>query len=134
MLLLTTCTVVTPYDNSYYGPPSVKAFMMFNAVFTLLVLAYLALTPRYFPRFFYQIAALALEAITMIFWFAGSIALAAGWAVPRCGANTYCGSINAAVAFGFIIWALFTFLVIVDAREFLRSRSRPTTTKPYVSA
>lgn len=112
--------------------------MMFNAVFTLVVIAYLALTPRYFARFFHRIAALALESITMLFWFAGSIALAANWSSPRCGGNSYCGTVNAAVAFGFFLWALFTFLVLIDARDFLRSREGPTTAspaaKPYVAA
>jgi hypothetical protein len=110
--------------------------MLFNAIFTLLVLAYIALTPLYFPRFFHRIASLALEAITMLFWFAGSIALAAGWAHPWCGGSNYCGSVNAAVAFGFFLWALFCFLVFVDIREVLRSRGHRTaaTAKPYTGA
>ncbi len=134
-ILTGNTTVVTPYNGGWWGPPSTKAFMLFNAIWSLLVLAYIALTPRYFPRLFHFIASLALEAITMLFWFAGSIALAAGWAQPRCGLNVYCGSVNAAVAFGFFLWALFTFLVIVDTREFLRSRGhRSTTAKPYTGA
>lgn len=138
MLTTTASTiVVTPYNDSWTGPPSTKSFMMFNAVFTLLVIAYLALTPRYFARFFHRIAALALESITMIFWFAGSISLAANWATPRCGGNNYCGTVNAAVAFGFFLWALFTFLVVIDAHDFLQSRERPTTApaaKPSIVA
>src|SRR5206468_1744181 len=110
--------------------------MMFNAVWSLLVLGYLALIPRYFPRFFHRLAPLIITAITVIFWFAGSIALAANFSYPYCGGNTYCGALNAAVAFGFFLWALFTYLLVVYAWEFLRSRERPTTTtaKPYVGA
>jgi len=111
--------------------------MVFNSVFSLVVLAYLALTPLYFARFFHRYAALGLESVAMIFWFAGSIALAANWAHPRCGGNSYCGSVNAAVAFGFFLWALFTTFVVVDASEVLRSRRQPTTApaaKPYVAA
>ncbi|KAK0648876.1 membrane-associating domain-containing protein [Cercophora newfieldiana] len=131
-----TAYLVTPY-NGWADPPSAKSFMLFNAIFSLLVLAYLALTPKYFPRFFHRLVALGLEAVTSLFWFAGSIALAAGWAHPRCGGNNYCGSVNAAVAFGFFLWALFTFFAILSAREVLRSRSHPTTApaaKPYVAA
>jgi len=129
--------VVTPYNDAYVGPPSAKSFMLFNSIFSLLVLAYLALTPLYFPRFFHRLVALGLEAVTSLFWFAGSIALAAGWANPRCGGNNYCGSVNAAVAFGFFLWALFTFFAILSAREVLRSRRGSTTSpaaKPYVAA
>ncbi|KAK5659262.1 hypothetical protein OQA88_1354 [Cercophora sp. LCS_1] len=116
-----------------YGTPP---FMMFNTIWTLLVLAYIALAPRYFNQFFIFLAALALEAVTTIFWFAGSIALAANWASPRCG-SSYCHTINAAVAFGFFIWALFTYLLVVDVMEFLRTRRQPTTApaaKPYATA
>lgn len=132
-----TAYLVTPFNNSWADPPSSMSFMLFNSIFSLLVLAYLALTPVYFPRFFHRYVALGLEAVTSLFWFAGSIALAAGFAHPRCGGNNYCGSVNAAVAFGFFLWALFTLFAILSAREALRSRSRPTTApaaKPYVAA
>jgi len=132
-----TSYLVTPFNGSYADPPSAMSFMLFNAIFSLLVLAYLALTPKYFPRFFHRLVALGLEAVTALFWFAGSIALAAGFAHSRCGGNNYCGSVNAAVAFGFFLWALFTFFAILSAREALRSRSHPTTApaaKPYVAA
>ena len=112
--------------------------MLFNAIFSLLVLGYLAIVPAYFPRFFHRVVALALEAITMLFWFAGSIALAAKVAEPVCYGSNYCGSVKAAIAFGFFLWAVFLFLVIVDTMDFLRSRGHRTTTapaaKPYVGA
>jgi hypothetical protein len=112
------------------------SFMLFNSIWTQLVLAYLYLTPLYYARFFHGIAALAVEWITMLFWFAGSIALAAHFGSPRCGGNTYCGSTQAAVAFGFFIWALFAFLCLVDTMAFLRGRGQRTTAqpKPYVGA
>lgn len=106
--------------------PSILSFMVFNSVWTLLLLAYLFLTPLYYARFFHGVVALALEWITMIFWFAGSIALAAYWGSPRCDGNTYCGSTEAAIAFGFFIWALFAFLVFVDTLAFLRGRGHST--------
>jgi hypothetical protein len=106
------------------------SFMLFNSVWTLLVLAYLALTPLYFAHSFHALAALILEWITMIFWFAGSIALATFWGSPRCDGNTYCGSTDAAIAFGFFLWALFAFLVLVDTMATLRARGHSTSAAP----
>jgi uncharacterized membrane protein len=113
--------------------------MLFNAIWTLLVLAYVGLTPLYFTSIFHRLVSLALEAITMLFWFAGSIALAVIVRPVSCGANTFCGSAEAAVAFGFFLWAIFVFLVVLDAIEALHSRnhSAPTahaSAKPYVGA
>ncbi len=112
--------------------------MLFNSIWSLLILAYVGLAPLYYTRVFHRLASLALETITMIFWFAGSIALAVFVGGPySCGANTVCGSFEAAVAFGFFLWALFAFLVALDAMESLRSRNHHTThthTKPYAGA
>ncbi|AEO67811.1 uncharacterized protein THITE_2116910 [Thermothielavioides terrestris NRRL 8126] len=113
------------------------SFMLFNSIWTLLVLAYLAVSPVYFARFFHALAALGVGWITMIFWFAGSIALASYWGSPRCDGNTYCGSTEAAVAFGFFLWALFGFLVFVDTVAALRGRGHHASTaqpKPSVGA
>lgn len=104
--------------------------MLFNSIWSLLVLAYVALTPLYYARIFHRMASLALEWITMIFWFAGSIALASYWGSPDCGGNTFCGSVEAAVAFGFFLWALFGFLVFVDTLDALRSRGHNTSAHP----
>jgi hypothetical protein len=112
--------------------PSILSFMLFNSVWTLLLLAYLFLAPLYFARFFHGVAALALEWITMIFWFAGSIALAAYWGSPKCFGNTYCGSTEAAIAFGFFIWALFAFFVFIHTVAFVRGSRDPTAQKPSV--
>lgn len=91
------------YYSGNFSPDRVN-FMLFNSVWSLLVLAYIGLTPLYLTSIFHRLAALALEAITMIFWFAGSIALAVFIGVPRCHGNSWCGSIQAAVAFGFFLW------------------------------
>lgn len=103
--------------------PSQVNFMVFNSVWSLLVLAYVGITPIYMTSVFHKLAALVLNVITTIFWFAGSIALAVSIGGPwRCGGDTFCGSAEAAIAFGFFLWALFMVLTIVDALEALRSR------------
>lgn len=107
-----TAYVVSLYDGTYnnwysysgnYSPDRVN-FMLFNSIWSLLVLAYIGLTPLYMTSIFHRLAALGLEVVTMIFWFAGSIALAVFIGVPRCNGNSWCGSTQAAVAFGFFLW------------------------------
>lgn len=92
------------YYGSYASSPDRVNFQLFNAIWSLLVLAYIGLTPLYMTSIFHRLAALALEVITMIFWFAGSIALAVMIGAPQCRGNTFCGSFEAAVAFGFFLW------------------------------
>ncbi|KAH8885791.1 hypothetical protein GQ53DRAFT_659009 [Thozetella sp. PMI_491] len=130
--------LVSAYDHPWAQTPSQEGFMLFNAIWSLLVLAYVGLAPLYYTRIFHRLFSLVLEGITMIFWFAGSIALAVMFGGPyHCGANTYCGSVEAAIAFGFFLWAIFAFLVVLDAMESMRSRDHTAThprTKPYVGA
>ncbi|KAK0610540.1 hypothetical protein B0T17DRAFT_658322 [Bombardia bombarda] len=124
------------------GSPSVESFMLFNAIWSLVVLVYVGLTPLYYARVFHGLAAVVLEWITMIFWFAGSVAFAVFWGAPSCRADTYCGSVEAAIAFGFFLWALFLVLVVIDTIEVMRARGHHTNgaaashhhTKPYVGA
>lgn len=109
--------IISVYDGTYTGyswwggysysgswSPDRTNFMLFNAIWSLLVLAYVGLTPLYMTSIFHKLAALALEVITMIFWFAGSIALAVMIGAPACHGNTFCGSYEAAIAFGFFLW------------------------------
>jgi len=129
--------LVSAYDHPWAETPSQESFMLFNSIWSLLILAYVGLSPLYYTRIFHRLVSLALEAITMIFWFAGSIALAVFIGGPyHCGANTYCGSAEAGIAFGFFLWALFAFLVVIDAIESLRSSRNHSTNhpKPYVGA
>lgn len=120
-----TAYVVSPFNNRAYGPgrsPDTLNFMVFNSVWSLLVLAYVGIVPIYMTSFFHKLAALALNAITTVFWFSGSIAMAVYWGAPSCSSNTYCGSMEAAIAFGFFLWLIFSFLTVIDALESLRSR------------
>ncbi|CAK7563877.1 MAG: hypothetical protein SEPTF4163_001757 [Sporothrix epigloea] len=134
-----TAYCVHVWDHSYWtdSAPSILKFLLFAAVWSFIVLLYIGITPLYFTRFFHRLASLALEWITMIFWFAGSVALAVDVGGPvHCGGNHYCGAVRAAIAFGFLMWLMFLLLVIVDTFESLRSRRShtATTTKPGVTA
>lgn len=121
---------VTNNASRSNSSPSILNFMLFNAIWSILVLLYIGLTPLYYTRVFHRLASLALEWITMIFWFAGSIALAVDIGGPYdCGNNHYCGAVEAGIAFGFFLWALFCVLVVVDTIESLRSRRSTTSVK-----
>ncbi|KAK7914039.1 hypothetical protein PG985_011742 [Apiospora marii] len=109
--------------NGYYGnSPDRVNFMLFNSIWSLLVLAYVGITPIYMAGWFHKLAALVLNSLTALFWFAGSVALAVMVGVPHCGGWTLCQSMQAAVAFGFFLWAIFMFLTVLDGLEALRSR------------
>jgi hypothetical protein len=91
--------------NYYYGSPSQVNFILFDTIWSLLVLFYVGLAPLYFTSIFHRLASLALEALTMLFWFAGAIALAVWVGGPwTCGGDHLCGAAEAAVAFAFFIW------------------------------
>jgi len=89
---------LTPVDSEV-------SFMIFNSVWSLLVLAYLGLAPRFFPQVYHKPASLGLAVVTTIFWFAGSIATAVLLGTPGgCSRNHKCRSFQAFIAFGFFIW------------------------------
>lgn len=96
--------------------------MIFVAVWTILVVIYTALTPKFMPKLSHVFAILALNALTMLFWFASFIALAVWYhdlansgivfdddfyfgAYQTCSViGTYCHQVEAAVVFGAFEW------------------------------
>lgn len=85
--------------------PSQINFLIFDAVWTMLVLLYLIIVPW---RFDYSIAnhifaILTAELLTMIFWFAGFIALAVFLADRVCFGHV-CSAAKAAAVFGAFEW------------------------------
>ncbi|TFB02884.1 hypothetical protein CCMA1212_005211 [Trichoderma ghanense] len=113
-----------------YSSPASFAFMLFNSVWSFLVLAWLALTPLYAARFYHALVAFVILVITTIFWFSGSIAMAAFIGVPECHGITFCQCSQAAVAFGFFIWAGFLGLSILEGLTTLRGHARADKTTP----
>ena len=85
------------------------------------MLLYLAIAPLFAPRIYHNMVALGILALTSLFWFAGATAVAAHIGVPHC-ITTYCRATQAAVAFGYFIWAIFTGLTIMEALAFMRGR------------
>lgn len=96
--------------------------MLFNSIWSLFVLAYIALTPLLAQKLYHPLVAIALNSLTSLFWFAGSIALAVLIGGAYCFALHLCKTTQAAVAFGFFLWVGFTGLAIVDGMAFWRAR------------
>ncbi|SPO06162.1 uncharacterized protein DNG_08851 [Cephalotrichum gorgonifer] len=124
-----------------FSPDSIN-FLIFSSVWSLLVLAYLVLAPRFLPRLFHRFAPAALLVVTSLFWFAGAIAAADRLGTPDgCSRNGLCRSWQAGVAFAFFIWAIFTAVTVFEGLE-LRKHNTSATAKmqtqpgptPYANA
>lgn len=115
-------------DISIYSHSRV-GFFLFVAIWTLFALAVLVALPRFLPRAAHPIVLLAIEAVTMIFWFAAFIALAV-WIsdVQDVFCDNSCRVVRAAVAFGAFEWLLWTATTALTALGFFRSRG--STSKP----
>jgi hypothetical protein len=102
-----TAYIVDAYTNPWasWSPHSVN-FMLFTSIWTLLAVVYLVLTPTRFPRAAHKFAILGVEALTMIFWFAAWVAVAALWGdwwKPARNGSVW-GAGVAAIVFGAFIW------------------------------
>ncbi|PGH33804.1 hypothetical protein GX50_03373 [[Emmonsia] crescens] len=93
-------------------------FLLFNSIWTLIIaVPYLVLSPLYIPKIAHKYALIAVEAVTLLFWFAGFIAVAA--ILPPSGLCKFspgCKAMQAATVFGAFEWLLFvatTVLVVV---------------------
>jgi len=85
--------------------PSQINFLLFDAVWTLLALLYLTLVPWRFSdtRAHHKFAILGVEVLTMLFWFAGFVALAVFLSDRVCFGHV-CSAAKAAAVFGAFEW------------------------------
>lgn len=120
--------------------------MLFNGVWTAFIATpYLAFAPTYFPNLAHRLIVVAVDVITMVFWFAGFIALAAHLPSAGHSSSSACSSLQAATVFGSFEWyvcrraledkmltkqnrALFAVTSAVAAMGVVRSR--PSSSKP----
>ncbi|PGH18834.1 hypothetical protein AJ79_00247 [Helicocarpus griseus UAMH5409] len=110
--------------NGQSNSPDEVNFLLFDAIWTLLIVVpYLVLAPLYFPVAAHQYGLIAAEAITLIFWFAGFIAVAA-WLPPAafCKHFSVCKSLQAATVFGAFEWLLFVATTVLVVIPMLRNR------------
>jgi hypothetical protein len=83
--------------------PSSISFVIFSSVWTIFVLAYLLLAPKLAPKYVNPTATLILDALIMVFWFAGFIAVAAYMRTPF-DCDPACGASNASIVFAAFEW------------------------------
>ncbi|KAJ5319380.1 uncharacterized protein N7506_012084 [Penicillium brevicompactum] len=116
--------VVSTYWDSWAWSDTVN-FVLFLGCWTAFVaVPYLALSPIFFPRLAHHLVIPAVEVITMIFWFAGFIAIGAQLPPPRYCHTSACSSLQAATIFGAFEWAMFavtTFFAVLDVKNHRRS-------------
>ncbi|KKY25428.1 hypothetical protein UCDDS831_g02103 [Diplodia seriata] len=101
--------------------PTEINYLIFVAVWTILALAYLVVAPARFPAAAHKFAMLGVEALTMLFWFAGFIALAV-WLDDRVCFGSVCASAKAATVFAAFEWFVFAATTVLAALHVWRTR------------
>jgi len=103
--------------------PDEVNFLLFDGIWTLfLAVPYLVLSPIYFPAAAHKYALIAVDAVTMIFWFAGFIALAAELPSPKLCTGHVCDSMQAVTVFGAFEWLLFVATTVLVVLPIVRNR------------
>ncbi|KAI9699311.1 MAG: hypothetical protein M1836_002921 [Candelina mexicana] len=126
VLALTAWVASVFHDAFYYhyDSPSQNNFLIFTSIWTFLALAYLLLAPMVMPSLAHKFAVLGVEVLTMLFWFAGFIALAvyiSDTIFDYCTGG-FCSGLKAACVFAAFEWLLFTATTILSALHVFRSR------------
>ncbi|PMD15512.1 hypothetical protein NA56DRAFT_634713 [Hyaloscypha hepaticicola] len=115
-------------DWAWWWSPSQINFLIFTSVWTILALVYLIIAPARYPTAAHKFGILAAEVLTMLFWFAGFIALAVLLTDVGCsagGAGHWWGPCRAAIAgdvFAAFEWLLFSATTLMAALHCWRTR------------
>ncbi|PGH23136.1 hypothetical protein AJ80_02766 [Polytolypa hystricis UAMH7299] len=118
-----SCYVVSEFRGALSGSPDQPNFMLFNGLWTAFIaLPFLVLAPIYFASFAHIYALLAVEAVTMIFWFAGFIALGAALPAPKWCHGSVCNSMQAITVFGAFEWLLLVGTLTLAVLPVIRNR------------
>ncbi|KAF2129242.1 hypothetical protein P153DRAFT_315992 [Dothidotthia symphoricarpi CBS 119687] len=121
-----TAYLVDAYTNPWgsWSPHSLN-FMLFTSIWTLLAAAYLLLAPTRFPKAAHAYAIAGVEFLTMIFWFAAFVAVAALWGdvVWYGRKGTFYGCGVAAIVFAAFTWLTFLATTVLAALH-IRNTSR----------
>lgn len=99
------CLVVSTYY--YYSWPysDTVNFLLFLGCWTAFIaVPYLTFAPIHFPRLAHHYVIPGIEVVTMIFWFAGFIAMGSQLPPPRWCHSSTCSSLQAATIFGAFEW------------------------------
>ncbi|KAI0025769.1 membrane-associating domain-containing protein [Xylariomycetidae sp. FL0641] len=101
--------------------PSQIGWLLFCSLFTIISVLYLELAPRFLPKISHPLAAISLELLNALFYFAGFIALAVFMSGLLFCRGSVCGSAKADIAFGafeFLLWSVSSFFM---GREVFKS-------------
>ncbi|OJJ69290.1 hypothetical protein ASPBRDRAFT_56986 [Aspergillus brasiliensis CBS 101740] len=121
---------LSAYYISWFTYSDTVNFMLFNGIWTAFIATpYLALAPVFFPQLAHNIVIPAVEVITMIFWFAGFIALAVYLPPAEACHWSRCSALQAATVFGAFEWVLFLVTSVFAVLGLSRTRSS-SSTKP----
>ncbi|PMD64608.1 uncharacterized protein K444DRAFT_520626 [Hyaloscypha bicolor E] len=114
---------------AWWWSPSQINFLIFTAVWTLLALIYLIIAPARYPTAAHKFGILVAEVLTMLFWFAGFIALAVLLTDVGCNGRRgqeEWGPCRAAIAgdvFAAFEWLLFCATTLMAALHCWRTRN-----------
>jgi hypothetical protein len=98
--------VVSAWSDGYWSPSQAN-FLLFCSVWTILALAYLVIVPGRFADLSHKYGIFAVELVTMIFWFAGWVALAVFLGDAGCSIwSDVCRAAEAATVFAAIEWCV----------------------------
>ncbi|KAL5601217.1 hypothetical protein BROUX41_006015 [Berkeleyomyces rouxiae] len=107
---------------SILGPgANTPNFMLFSTVWTMVLLLYVYLSQKFVPEIYKRRFAFYTLAITVIFWFSGSTALAAWVGVPDT-TNNMERVAQATTAFGYFIWGMLCIMLWMDWRALLNTK------------
>jgi hypothetical protein len=124
-----TPAVVDASDVSWVTnqTPSLRnslAFMLFTSLWTLLAVAYLVISPRRFPAAAHEYAIIAVEFLTMLFWFAAFVAVASNVGTVGYSFWEYTALYKVAVAavvFSALVWLTFVVTAALAAMHIRRA-------------
>ncbi|GAB7333221.1 hypothetical protein MBLNU13_g04875t1 [Cladosporium sp. NU13] len=125
ILILGLTGYVANWWSGYWhaGAPSQVSFLLFCSVITLITLAYLIVVPMRFAETKLNHAGIitGVEGLTMVFWFAGFVALAVFLGDRVCFGHV-CSAAKAAAAFGAFEWLAFAVTFVLAVMPFVRNR------------
>ncbi|KAF2861251.1 hypothetical protein K470DRAFT_257169 [Piedraia hortae CBS 480.64] len=107
----------------HIGSPSSANFLLFTSLWTLLAILALILIPWRLSatKLNHKFAILGIETVTMIFWFAGFVALAV-FLSDRVCYGPVCGAAKALAVFGGFEWVIFAATTAMAVMHALRTR------------
>ncbi|KAJ5580934.1 hypothetical protein N7450_007235 [Penicillium hetheringtonii] len=117
IVLALTAYVISTFYDSWSISDTVNYLLFLGCWTSFIAVPYLGAAPIFFPKLAHRFVIPAVEVITMIFWFAGFIALGAELPPPRWCHYSTCRALQAVTVFGSFEWVLFvvtSYFAIVD--------------------